>query len=64
MFKFLDKLCEFVIGTIALLFTFSILIICISAVIGLIIGLFHLVGLGFTIVIILLALIYLKNNDD
>lgn len=64
MFKFLDKLCEFVIGTIALLFTFSILIICISVVIGLIIGIFHLVGLGFTIVIILLALIYLKMSDD
>lgn len=64
MFKFLDKVTEFVGGAIGLLITFTILILCISIVIGLIIGLFHLVGLGFTIVIILLALIYLKDYDD
>lgn len=64
MFKFLDKILEFVGGAIGLLITFIILILCISIVIGLIIGLFHLVGLGFTIVIILLALIYLKDYDD
>lgn len=64
MFEFLDKILEFVGGAIALLITFSIAILCISVVIGLIIGLYHLVGLGFTIVIILLALIYVKICDD
>ena len=64
MFEFLDKILEFVGGAIALLITFSIAILCISVVIGLIIGLYHLVGLGFTIVIILLALIYVKICED
>jgi len=64
MFKFLDKILEFVGGAIALLITFSIAILCISVVIGLIIGLYHLVDLGFTIVIILLALIYVKICED